>query len=90
MILVDNYTQFTSVYPLKCKSDTFPTFVKLHALVKSQFQKAIKPFSATLVVNSIITNLKALLTPTIYYLASHILKRHNKLSSRVNDSSDVI
>ncbi|KAJ0714766.1 putative RNA-directed DNA polymerase [Helianthus annuus] len=46
---VDDYCQhFIWVYPLKYKSETFPTFVKFHNLITTQFQRKIKTFQCDL------------------------------------------
>lgn len=44
MVLMDNYTQYVWVYPLKYKSDTCPTFVKFHQLIFTQFNRKIQTF----------------------------------------------
>ncbi|KAK1440601.1 hypothetical protein QVD17_06430 [Tagetes erecta] len=44
MVLIDNFTHFVWVYPLKYKSDTFHTFAKFHRYIKTQFNFNIKAF----------------------------------------------
>lgn len=44
MVLIDDYSQYTCVYPLKYKSETFSKFSQLHAFIKTQFQTSIKSF----------------------------------------------
>ncbi|XP_076904997.1 uncharacterized protein LOC143560609 [Bidens hawaiensis] len=41
MVLIDNYTHYVWVYPLKYKSDTF---AKFHKLIQTQFNLPIKTF----------------------------------------------
>ncbi|KAM0049451.1 putative RNA-directed DNA polymerase [Helianthus debilis subsp. tardiflorus] len=48
MVLIDNYTNYVWVYPLKYKSDTFQTFTKFYKLVKTQFSLPIKTFQCDL------------------------------------------
>lgn len=48
MVLIDNFSHFVWVYPLKYKSDTFPTFVKFHRLIETQFHRKIKTFQCDL------------------------------------------
>ncbi|KAK1432035.1 hypothetical protein QVD17_08921 [Tagetes erecta] len=48
MVLVDNYSNYVWVYPLKFKSETFSTFVKFHKLIRTPFQKKIKTFQCDL------------------------------------------
>ncbi|KAJ0435796.1 putative RNA-directed DNA polymerase [Helianthus annuus] len=44
MVLTDDFTQFTWVYPLKYKSETFTKFTHFHNFVKTQFNLPIKAF----------------------------------------------
>ncbi|KAJ0575196.1 putative RNA-directed DNA polymerase [Helianthus annuus] len=48
MVLIDNFTQHVWVYPLKFKSETFPTFAKFHKLIHTQFNRLIKTFQCDL------------------------------------------
>uniref|UniRef100_A0A251T5P9 non-specific serine/threonine protein kinase n=1 Tax=Helianthus annuus TaxID=4232 RepID=A0A251T5P9_HELAN len=48
MVLIDNFTHFVWVYPLKFKSETFPTFTKFHRLIHTQFNRKIKTFQCDL------------------------------------------
>ncbi|KAF5820342.1 putative RNA-directed DNA polymerase [Helianthus annuus] len=48
MVLIDNFSHFVWVYPLKYKSDTFPTFAKFHRLIETQFHRKIKTFQCDL------------------------------------------
>ncbi|KAI3690006.1 hypothetical protein L2E82_47980 [Cichorium intybus] len=48
MVLIDNFTHYVWVYPLKYKSDTFLTFTKFHKLIHTQFNRAIKSFQCDL------------------------------------------
>ncbi|MFS7970018.1 putative RNA-directed DNA polymerase [Helianthus anomalus] len=48
MVLVDNFSNFIWVYPLKYKSETFPTFAKFHKLIATQFNRNIKTFQCDL------------------------------------------
>ncbi|KAK1417324.1 hypothetical protein QVD17_26451 [Tagetes erecta] len=48
MILVDNFTSYVWIYPLKYKSETFTTFTKFHKLIQTQFNKNIKTFQCDL------------------------------------------
>ncbi|MFS8010596.1 putative RNA-directed DNA polymerase [Helianthus anomalus] len=48
MVLIDNFSHFVWVYPLKYKSETFPTFVKFHRLILTQFNRPIKTFQCDL------------------------------------------
>ncbi|KAI3760479.1 hypothetical protein L1987_50874 [Smallanthus sonchifolius] len=44
MVLIDDFTQYTWVYPLKFKSETFTKFTHFHQFVKTQFHLPIKSF----------------------------------------------
>lgn len=44
LVLLDDFTHFVWVYPLKHKSDVYQKFTQFHSYVKTQFQKAIKSF----------------------------------------------
>jgi len=44
MVLIDNYTHFVWVYPLKFKSETFTNFEKFHRYILTQFNCKIKAF----------------------------------------------
>ncbi|KAK1415156.1 hypothetical protein QVD17_30928 [Tagetes erecta] len=44
MVLVDDFTNYTWVYPLKFKSETFARFAHFHRFVKTQFNLLIKTF----------------------------------------------
>ncbi|KAJ0928153.1 putative RNA-directed DNA polymerase [Helianthus annuus] len=44
MVLTDDFTQYTWVYPLKFKSETFTKFTHFHQFVKTQFHLPIKSF----------------------------------------------
>ncbi|KAJ9545538.1 hypothetical protein OSB04_025245 [Centaurea solstitialis] len=44
MVLIDNFSNFVWVYPLKYKSETFPTFTKFHRMIATQFHRNIKTF----------------------------------------------
>ncbi|KAJ0845834.1 putative RNA-directed DNA polymerase [Helianthus annuus] len=48
MVLTDNFSHFVWVYPLKYKSETFPTFAKFHQLILTQFNRKIKTFQCDL------------------------------------------
>ncbi|KAJ0481931.1 putative RNA-directed DNA polymerase [Helianthus annuus] len=48
MVLIDNFSHFVWVYPLKFKSETFTTFVKFHRLISTQFNRPIKTFQCDL------------------------------------------
>ncbi|MFS7920646.1 putative RNA-directed DNA polymerase [Helianthus anomalus] len=48
MVLIDNFSHFIWVYPLKYKSETFPTFVKFHRKISTQFIRQIKTFQCDL------------------------------------------
>jgi len=48
MVLIDNFSHFIWVYPLKYKSETFPTVVKFHRLIATQFNRLIKTFQCDL------------------------------------------
>ncbi|KAJ0775601.1 putative RNA-directed DNA polymerase [Helianthus annuus] len=48
MVLIDNFSHFVWVYPLKYKSETFPTFAKFHQLILTQFNRKIKTFQCDL------------------------------------------
>ena len=48
MVLIDNFSHFVWVYPLKYKSETFPTFTKFHQLILTQFHRKIKTFQCDL------------------------------------------
>lgn len=45
-LLVDDFTQFSWIYPLKKKSDFFRCFIVSHKLVEKQFDKTIKIFQS--------------------------------------------
>ncbi|KAI3706128.1 hypothetical protein L1987_76386 [Smallanthus sonchifolius] len=44
MVLTDDFTQYTWVYPLKFKSETFTKFTHFHQFVKTQFHLPIQSF----------------------------------------------
>lgn len=44
LLLLDDFTHFTWVYPLKYKSQVFSYFLSFHNYVKTQFEKEIKAF----------------------------------------------
>jgi histone deacetylase 1/2 len=48
MVLIDNFSHFIWVYPLKYKSETFPTFTKFHRMILTQFNRHIKTFQCDL------------------------------------------
>ncbi|KAI3723538.1 hypothetical protein L2E82_35181 [Cichorium intybus] len=48
MVLIDNFTQYVWVYPLKFKSETFTNFTKFHQLILTQFNRKIKTFQCDL------------------------------------------
>jgi hypothetical protein len=48
MVLIDNFSNFVWVYPLKFKSETFTTFTKFHRLIATQFNRHIKTFQCDL------------------------------------------
>ncbi|KAL9999878.1 putative RNA-directed DNA polymerase [Helianthus debilis subsp. tardiflorus] len=48
MVLIDNFSNFVWVYPLKYKSETFTTFTKFHRLIATQFNRNIKTFQCDL------------------------------------------
>ncbi|KAJ0779315.1 putative RNA-directed DNA polymerase [Helianthus annuus] len=48
MVLIDNFSHFVWVYPLKFKSEAFPTFTKFHRLILTQFNRHIKTFQCDL------------------------------------------
>lgn len=44
MVLIDNFSNFVWIYPLKFKSEAFTTFTKFHRLIATQFNRYIKTF----------------------------------------------
>lgn len=48
MVLIDNFSHFIWIYPLKYKSETFPTFTKFHRMILTQFNRHIKTFQCDL------------------------------------------
>ncbi|KAJ9550050.1 hypothetical protein OSB04_022593 [Centaurea solstitialis] len=48
MVLIDNFTHFVWVYPLKYKSETFTNFTKFHKFIQTQFHCSIKTFQCDL------------------------------------------
>ena len=42
IIFIDDYSLFTWLYPLKCKSDVLPIFKQFQSLVEKQFDCKIK------------------------------------------------
>ncbi|KAD4981985.1 hypothetical protein E3N88_18656 [Mikania micrantha] len=44
MVLLDDYTHFTWIFPLKFKSETFSKFQQFHKYIQTQFNKSIKCF----------------------------------------------
>ncbi|KAI3797236.1 hypothetical protein L1987_32491 [Smallanthus sonchifolius] len=48
MVLIDNFSQFVWVYPLKFKSEAFTNFAKFHKLIQTQFHKSIRAFQCDL------------------------------------------
>ncbi|KAJ9556638.1 hypothetical protein OSB04_011252 [Centaurea solstitialis] len=42
VVLVDDFTQYTWVFPLKFKSETFAKFTQFHKYIKTQFHTSIK------------------------------------------------
>ena len=48
LVLVDDFSQYTWVFPLKFKSETFTKFSNFHAYIKTQFNTFIKTFQCDL------------------------------------------
>ena len=44
MVLMDNFTQYVWIYPLKFKSETFERFSQFHSFIYTQFNTKIKSF----------------------------------------------
>ncbi|KAJ9551570.1 hypothetical protein OSB04_015615 [Centaurea solstitialis] len=44
LVLLDDFTHYVWVYPLKQKSDVYQKFIYFHSYVKTHFEKAIKSF----------------------------------------------
>ncbi|KAK1431722.1 hypothetical protein QVD17_08299 [Tagetes erecta] len=48
MVLIDNFTNYVWIYPLKFKSETFTNFAKFHKFIRTQFNRHIKTFQCDL------------------------------------------
>ncbi|KAI3690613.1 hypothetical protein L2E82_48745 [Cichorium intybus] len=48
MVLIDNFTHYVWIYPLKYKSETFTNFQKFHKFIHTQFNRKIKSFQCDL------------------------------------------
>ncbi|KAD3640471.1 hypothetical protein E3N88_29694 [Mikania micrantha] len=48
MLLIDDFSNYTWIYPLKFKSETFTKFSQFHTFIKTQFHLSIKSFQCDL------------------------------------------
>lgn len=69
VIFVDDFTKYTWMFPLKCKSDVFTTFIQFQAVVENLFGNKIGTFTIDLIGEFLSSVFKT-------HLVNHDIQKH--------------